>query len=80
VDTQFALDFLAAGRTTLIAESNPMYFRIDQHDIDYLVISRHGRELRLTDLFDVELLWTDGNVDDVLACYVEVYRVHGVAR
>ncbi len=75
VDTQFALDFLVAGRNTLIAETFPLYFRVDQFPIDYLIVSRHGMDTKIVDSFDVELLWTRGVRDDLLACYVEVYRV-----
>lgn len=38
------LDFLAAGRTTILAETFDLYFGAGEHPCDYLIVSRHGIE------------------------------------
>ena len=80
VDTQFVLDFIVAGRSPLMAETFPMYFRVDECPVDYLIVSRHGLQMKIAEFFETQLMWTDGIRDDPLACYVEVYRVLGPAK
>lgn len=74
VDTQFALDFIVAKRTTLLAQTYPMYFRVDQYPFDYLIVSRYGMDTKIAERLPVELIATHGNKNDLFACYCEVYR------
>jgi len=73
VDTEFALDFVAAGRKTLMAQTLPLYFRADQSRYDYLLVSRHGRDLDIAKALHGRLVETRGHRDDLFACYVEIY-------
>jgi hypothetical protein len=74
VDTQFALDFVAAGRPTLLAQTLPTYFRLDQFDYDYLIVSRYGNDTQIADALRARLLRTDGIQRDRFACYAEIYK------
>ena len=74
VDTQFLLDFLANDRQVLLAQTLPVYFRLDQVPFDYLVVSRSGKLTNIAESLPVELISTHGNEDDKFACYAEIYR------
>lgn len=74
VDREFALDFFAAGRRTILAETAPYYLRADLWPYDYLILSRHGLDEHMPAAFHAELIRTYGNRDDQFACYAEVYR------
>lgn len=74
VDTQFALDFVAAGRPTLLAQTMPMYFRADQFSYDYLIISRYGLETGLAERMCCRFEREAGRQDDIFACYAAIYR------
>jgi hypothetical protein len=74
VDTQFLLDFLAADRKVLLAQTLPVYFRLDQVSFDYLVVSRTGKFTNIVESLPVELISTHGNEADKFACYAEIYR------
>lgn len=74
VDREFALDFLAAGRRVLLAETYPVYFSAENFSYDYLIISRHGLDEDLPDQMDGELIRTYGDREDLFACYAEIYR------
>ncbi len=74
VDTQFLLDFLAAGRQTLLANRFPVYFKVDEFDYDWLIISRSSRENGLAEAMQGALVRTAGNESDKFACFAEIYR------
>lgn len=74
VDREFVLDFLAAGRPTILAETFAIYFSAEQFPYDYLVISRHGLDENIADVMQGELVRTYGDRDDLFACYAEIYR------
>ncbi len=74
VDREFVLDFVAAGRRTLIAECYPYYFSAENHPYEYLVLSRYGLEENVAEKMNGELIRTYGNRDDLFSCYAEVYR------
>lgn len=74
VDREFVLDFLVAGRQTLIAESTPLFFSPENYPYDYLILSRKGIEERVAVKMNGELIRTYGDPDDLFACYAEVYR------
>lgn len=74
VDTQFAVNFVAAGRRTLLATTLPMYFRVDQFKFDYLIISRYGVDNRLAEELGARLERVEGDASDRFACFAEVYR------
>jgi 4-amino-4-deoxy-L-arabinose transferase-like glycosyltransferase len=74
VDREYVLDFLAAGRQTLLAETFAPYFSAEQFPYDYLVLSRRSVDERTAMKFDGELIHSYGERDDPFACYVEVYR------
>jgi hypothetical protein len=74
VDREYVLDFLAAGRQSLLAETFAPYFSAEQYPYDYLVISRHGVDERIAAAMNGELVRTYGDRDDPFACYAEVYR------
>jgi hypothetical protein len=74
VDTQFLLDFLAADRKVLLAQTLPVYFRLDQVSFDYLVVSRTGKFTNIVESLPVELISTHGIEADKFACYAEIYR------
>ncbi len=75
VDREFALDFIVAGRRTLLAQTLPHYFRVDQFHYDYLVIGRHDDENLLAGKPGTELIRTEGIEADEFACYAEIYGV-----
>ena len=74
VDTQFAVNFVAAGRKTLLATTLPQYFRLDQFEYDYLIISRYGVDNRLAAELGARLERVEGDQADRFACFAEVYR------
>ncbi|MCA9053084.1 MAG: glycosyltransferase family 39 protein [Planctomycetaceae bacterium] len=74
VDTQFALDFLAAGRRTLMANDLPQYMLIHEFDYDWLIASRHALDTGLPTRLNVQLHSQSGIAADRFACYAEVYR------
>jgi 4-amino-4-deoxy-L-arabinose transferase-like glycosyltransferase len=74
VDTQFLLDFLADDRKVLLAQTLPVYFRLDQVPFDYLVVSRSGKLTNIAESLPVELISRHGNEGDKFACYAEIYR------
>jgi hypothetical protein len=74
VDTQFTLDFLAAGRKTLLATTKREYFQVDQFDYDYLIISRFGDSSQLAEELGASLIRTAGIEDDKFACYARIYE------
>jgi hypothetical protein len=77
VDTQFALDFVAAGRPTLLAQTIPIYFRLDQFEYDFLLVSRYGLQTDIAERLGAPLLRTHGLRDDPLACYCQVHAGSG---
>lgn len=80
VDTQFVLDFVAAGRPTLLATTEALFFRVDQFSYDLLVISRYGDDRKLARELGATLLRTEGLRDDLFACYAEIYQPANTAR
>ncbi len=74
VDTQFLVDFVAMDRKALLAQTSPMYFRLDQVPFDYLIVSRYGIDSGIVDRLSVEKVSTHGILDDKFACYAEIYR------
>lgn len=74
VDTQFAVNFVVAGRKTLLATTLPQYFRLDQFEFDYLIISRYGVDNRLAAELGARLERVEGDQADRFACFAEVYR------
>jgi hypothetical protein len=73
VDVEYALDFLVAGRKTLMAETMPMYFRADQVPYDYLIISRQRMGSGLVEDLGARLVERRGRFEDLSACYAEIY-------
>lgn len=74
VDTQFALEFVAAGRKTLLAQTLPVYFLADDYQYDHLIVSRFGMQTGITGRMCVtEMQWSAGLREDIFACYAEVY-------
>jgi 4-amino-4-deoxy-L-arabinose transferase-like glycosyltransferase len=73
VDTQFTLDFVAAGRPTLWAQTMPIYFRLDQFDYDVLIVSREADDLGLARQLGARLRRREGFRHGIFACYAEVY-------
>lgn len=73
LDAPFLLDFVAAGRPTLLASTFPPYFRIDHFDYDRLIVSRHAIDETLAPRLGAVLLRTAGIEADRFACYVEIY-------
>jgi Dolichyl-phosphate-mannose-protein mannosyltransferase len=75
VGCEFTLDFIVAGRKTLLAETLPFFFRLDQHACDYIVVSRHIIATDFAKQFPIELVRTAGLEDNIYACYAEVYAI-----
>lgn len=73
VDPQFVLDFIAADRHTILAQSLPRYFRVQDFDYDFLIISRSGIDSNLAQQLSADLVQTYGVRDDKMACYAEVH-------
>ena len=73
VDALYIVDFVAAGRPTLLASTDALYFRVDQFDFDRLIVSRHVIDKQLAQRLNARLLRTDGIEEDRFACYVEIY-------
>jgi 4-amino-4-deoxy-L-arabinose transferase-like glycosyltransferase len=77
VDREFALDFLAAGRRTILAETFEMYLSAQDFEYDYLIVSRHGLDEDVAATLRGTLVRTYGEREDLFACYAEVYRPTG---
>ncbi|MEZ6121694.1 MAG: hypothetical protein R3C49_00805 [Planctomycetaceae bacterium] len=77
VDTQLVLDFVVAGRPTLLACTAPQYFRLQDTEFDTLIVSRYGLDNRIAESLNVQLTETRGVRDDPWACYAELYRFKG---
>ncbi len=75
VDTQFTLDFIVHDRKTLLAQTFPTFFCVDQCDFDYLIVSRYGIDTEIVSRLPVEFMYARGIKEDLFACYCEVYRV-----
>lgn len=73
VDAQFVLDFVAAGRPTLLATDYPPYFRVDQAHFDTLIVSRHQIDQQLAPRLHARLQRIVGLEADKFACYAEIY-------
>lgn len=74
VDTQFVLDFVAADRRTILAATVPFYFRAQDYDYDYLIVSRTGERSQVAAEMNGEQIGERGLKDDIWACYAEIYR------
>ncbi len=74
VDIPFHFDFLSAGYKTLLLEDSPVYFPLQSHDYDYLIVGRYGIDANIVEKFPVRLIRTEGNKDDLFACYCEIYE------
>lgn len=72
VDTQFALDFVAAGRRTVLAQTLPRYFRVQDVDYDVVVVSRYGIDNQIAEQLEVEVCRTYGRAEDPFACYAQL--------
>jgi hypothetical protein len=77
VDREFALDFVAAGRRTILAETYDVYLSAQDIEYDYLIVSRHGIDEDLAVVMRGTLWRTYGDREDPFACYAEVYRPTG---
>ncbi len=73
VDTQFAFDFVASGRTTLLAQIMPQYFQLQDAHYDYLILSRYGDQSELESHLNVKFIEAYGLKEDKWACYAELY-------
>lgn len=74
VDTQFVFDFLASERSVVLAQSNPMYFRMNQAPVDYYIISRYGIRSDVLAGLPVVCTANFGTESDPFACYCEVHQ------
>lgn len=75
VDTQFALEFVAARRKVLLAQTIPFYFEADKYPYDKLIVSRYGLQTGIAGrMCTTSIQWTQGDKDDLFACYAEVYQ------
>lgn len=74
VDREFVLDFYAAGRRTVLAETYDVYLSAEEIPYDYLIISRHGLDERIAETFGGEFVRAYGDREDPFACYAEIYR------
>jgi hypothetical protein len=77
VDREFALDFVAAGRRTILAETYDVYLSAQDFEYDFLILSRHGIDENLAVVMRGTLWRTWGDREDPFACYAEVYRPTG---
>ncbi len=73
VDTQYLLDFLANDRKALLAQTMPVYFRVEQFKFDYLLVSRSGMDTSIAKRLPVTLVRKIGVEEDPFACYCEIY-------
>src|SRR5690606_35088656 len=80
VDTQFALDFVAAGRRTVLAQTLPRYFRVQDVDYDVVVVSRYGIDNQIADQLGVEVCRSYGRRDEAFACYAQLCAASARAR
>ncbi len=74
LDTEFLLDFVAAGRTVFLARREKIYTKSYLQPIEYLVGSRLAIENQLYQNLPGELIQTYGSLDNPYACYAEVRR------
>jgi 4-amino-4-deoxy-L-arabinose transferase-like glycosyltransferase len=74
VDVQYALDFVAAGRRTLLAPTSPNYLRLADFHYDTVVSGRYNLEMRLPQQLCLETLDVFGVKEDPFACYAEIGR------
>jgi 4-amino-4-deoxy-L-arabinose transferase-like glycosyltransferase len=74
VDVQYVLDFVAAGRRTLLAPTLPAYLRLEDFDFDTLVSGRYNLAMGLPAQLCAETLDVFGIKEDPFACYAEIAR------
>lgn len=74
VDTQFALDFVVAGRKVLLSQTLPMYMPVAEFQYDFLVVSRFGENSQLAQTLQGELIRTEGVPEDLFACVAWIYQ------
>lgn len=74
VDKEFTLDFVAAGRTTLLATTMPQYFRADQFKYDHLIVGRFEEPYQLARQLEGQWERTEGIAEDIFACLARIYR------
>lgn len=76
VAPEFVLDFLAAGRRTIMVQALPKDPRENALLYDYRIASRSITYVEPERVWNDERLWSKGNASDLFACYAEVYATH----
>ncbi|MFO1093459.1 MAG: hypothetical protein U0992_09125 [Planctomycetaceae bacterium] len=80
VDAQFVLDFVVAGRPTLLA-TDYLPYRVDQWKYDRLIVSRHMIDQNWAQRLQAKSsIGRKGIEADRFACYAEIYESHSVAK
>lgn len=74
VDPEFNFDFITMGVPTLLVDHESIYFRLQDSEYDYVILSKFGKDKRITTHLPLRLLRTVGVKEDVLACYAEIYE------
>lgn len=75
VDPAYAVEFVAHGRPTLLAEIRPKVFPVQNERADYLVIGRQSIRDDVLRLFDAELTFSAGRQEDLNTCFAQIYKV-----
>jgi len=73
VAPEFVLDFLAAGRRTLMVQALPKDPRENAPLYDYRIASRSIAYVEPERTWNDERLWSRGDASDPFACYAEVF-------
>lgn len=72
VDAEFLLDFVAAKRNVIVANSNPIYgVQLNPHD--YFIASRYAMDTGLVEELSGRLVKTWGDIKNLYACVAMVY-------
>ena len=73
VSPEFVFEFELLGRRPVNASLMKMYQDVEGIPFDYLISSTQCLDEGVAESLHCELVWTDGDPNDPLACYAEVY-------
>ncbi|NLX98666.1 MAG: glycosyltransferase family 39 protein [Rhodopirellula sp.] len=73
VDRAYVFDIYLAGRPTILALSEPLFFEGADFPYDYLIVGPFGLEIDTAEKLGGEFLRAYGTRADFFACYAEIY-------
>lgn len=74
VTPEFVFEFEVLGRRPVNASLTERYQNVEGLPFEFLIVSTQTLDEEIAESLACELLWKEGDPDDPLACYVEVYQ------